>query len=170
MHLRILRETVTLAYLPSIAVAVGTVVTFHEGRVDRFANQRQGQCRHHRYHGAEHHAVVDLHHPPFLAGFMDRRVGQVGGWKFVRRGRPAWFALALGKTVLTALAIEQPALLRAVVSAHGEVAVPAFAIVGTVVMLAAERREVIHDNAGSDPAMRWSGACSCCRKPGFSVQ
>ena len=92
----------------------------------------------------------------------DGRLGQAG----IEQGR----ALALGKTGLAALAIEQPALLRAVVSAHGEVAVPALAVVGTVVILAAEHREVIHDNAGSDPSMRWSGACSCCRKPGFSVQ
>ena len=59
-------------------------------------------------------------------------------------------ALALGKTGLAALAIQQPPLPRAIVSAHRKIAVPALAVVGTVVILAAEHREVIHDKAGSD--------------------
>lgn len=59
-------------------------------------------------------------------------------------------ALALGKAGLATLAIQQPPLLRAVVSAHRKIAVPALAVVGTVVILAAEHREIIHDKTGSD--------------------
>lgn len=54
-------------------------------------------------------------------------------------------ALALGKAGLAGLAIEQAALLGAVVAADGEVAVAAFAVVWTIWMLAAEECEVIHN-------------------------
>jgi hypothetical protein len=47
-------------------------------------------------------------------------------------------AFALGKAGLAGLAIEQAALLGAVVAADGEVAVAAFAVVQTIRMLAAE--------------------------------
>src|SRR5271165_2221302 len=44
MHPVILRETVTLAHLPGIAVAVGAVVPFDEGGVDGVADGRHGQA------------------------------------------------------------------------------------------------------------------------------
>ena len=75
MHLRILGETVTLANFSCVSVPVSAVVPFHEGCVDRFAHQRHSQCRLHRFHGNEHYTPVDLHHPPFLAGFLNCCVG-----------------------------------------------------------------------------------------------
>ena len=54
-------------------------------------------------------------------------------------------AFSQGKPGLAGLAIEQAALLGTVVSAHGEVAVAAFAVVQTIRILATEECEVIHD-------------------------
>ena len=50
-------------------------------------------------------------------------------------------AFSLGKPGLA----EQAALLGTVMSAHGEVAVAAFAVVQTIRILAAEKCKVIHD-------------------------
>ena len=58
-------------------------------------------------------------------------------------------AFSLGKPSLAGLAIEQAALLGTVVSAHGEVAVAAFAVVQTIRILAAEECEVIMTRVGS---------------------
>jgi hypothetical protein len=55
-------------------------------------------------------------------------------------------ALSLGKTGLAAPAIKQSALLGAVPATHREIAVPAFAVVGAVLVLTAKNREVIHGN------------------------
>ena len=56
-------------------------------------------------------------------------------------------AFAFGEATPAARAIEQPAVLRAVMSAHGEIAGAAFAVVAAVPVLAAEDREVVHNNS-----------------------
>ena len=54
-------------------------------------------------------------------------------------------AFSLGKPGLAGLAIEQAALLGTVVTAHGEFAVAAFAVVQTIRILVAEDCAVVHD-------------------------
>src|SRR5437868_7058539 len=54
-------------------------------------------------------------------------------------GVEQWRALALGKSGLAALAVEQATLLWSVVSAHGKIAVATLAVIDAVVVLAAER-------------------------------
>jgi hypothetical protein len=116
-----------------------------------------------------------LIHADQAAGFADATaLGNVGedGDDFLLRqaGVEQRGALALGKTSLASLAIQQAALLPAVAGTHGEIAVAALAVVGTVRVLAAEGREVVHDVGRSNPSKAWSEACSCCRKPEFAVQ
>ena len=76
-------------------------------------------------------------------------------------------AFSLEKTGLAGPAVEEPALVRAVACADGEVAVAAFAEVGAGVVLAAEDRKVVHGSRSRDPCTMWSRACSCSKKPAF---
>ena len=92
MHLSVLGETVTLTNFPRVAVAIDAFVPF--GCVDRYAYQRHSQCRPHLYHGTGHHTPVDLYHPPFLADFINCRIGKVRRRNLLRRSRPARFACA----------------------------------------------------------------------------
>ena len=91
-----------------------------------------------------------LAHTDKSAGLADAAaLGDMGeeGENFVLRqvGVEQRSAFSLGKPGLAGLAIEQAALLGTVVSAHGEVAVAAFAVVQTTRILAAEDCEVVHD-------------------------
>src|SRR5690349_11906012 len=65
--------------------------------------------------------------------------GLVGGQAAAEQGR----ALALGEAGLAGAAVEQAALLLAVVAADGEVAVAALAVVGAAGVLAAEAAQVV---------------------------
>jgi hypothetical protein len=80
---------------------------------------------------------------PHAAPFGD--VGEDGDDFVLRQaGVEQGGAFALGETGFAGLAIQQAALLRAIARAHGEIAVPALAVVGTVRVLAAKGQEGIH--------------------------
>ncbi len=68
--------------------------------------------------------------------------GGVGGEAGVKQGG----AFALGETSPAGAAAEHTAPVGAVAGGDGEVAVAAFAIVGTAFVLAAESGEVVHDS------------------------
>src|SRR5712692_2052944 len=83
MHVPILRETVTLAYLAGIAVPIRPVVPFNKGCVDGLADHRVRQRRHYPQYGTEDHAEVHLHNPPLLPRLVYRGVLQLRRRHFV---------------------------------------------------------------------------------------
>src|SRR5262249_51073775 len=78
-------------------------------------------------------------------------------------------ALAPGEARPAGAAVQQAEVLRPVVAADGEVAVPALAVVGAIRVLAAEWREVVH-GIQEPRSTGWSVSCNCCRKKEISVQ
>jgi hypothetical protein len=83
MSLPVLRETLTLAALAGLAVAIRPVVPFAKGSVDGLADHRLRQRHHDPQYGAEDHAEVHLHHPPLLPRLVDRGVLQLWRRPFV---------------------------------------------------------------------------------------
>ena len=88
-----------------------------------------------------------LAHTDKSAGLADAAALGDMGEDFVLRqvGIEQGSAFSLGKPGFARLVIEQGALLGTLVSAHGEVAVAAFAVVQTIRILVAEECKVIHD-------------------------
>ena len=76
-----------------------------------------------------------------LGNVVQHGDGLVLGEPGIEEGR----ALAFGEAGLAGLAVEQAALVAAVVAADGEVAVVTATVVGAVAVLAAEALQVVHD-------------------------
>jgi hypothetical protein len=96
---------------------------------------------------AHHRVLTDADQAAGLAdadpfGDVSQDVDNLGfGQSAVEQRR----ALAFGEVVLAGAAIQQAALVAAVAQTHGQVAMTALAVVGALVVLAAEVAQVVHD-------------------------
>ena len=99
----LLTESVRLASLPSVAVAVRAVLAFDERCIHRPTRARHPQRRHHCGDRAENRPRRDLDDPALFTGLFDHGVGQPCGSDLIGRlgttafARPGWCdRLAIG--------------------------------------------------------------------------
>ncbi len=76
MDVPILGKTIRLADFPSVAVAIGPVLTFHKRRVDLVAAAGLLQRGLHAVRLAEHDAKIDFPHASLHASFVNRGILQ----------------------------------------------------------------------------------------------
>jgi len=92
MYVPVFGKTVAFAYLTGIAVAICTIMPFHESGIDRIANRRCFYSGSHLGLTSEDHTQVNFDYPAFSSRFVNRSIFQLGRYYPPRAFRPAGFA------------------------------------------------------------------------------